>query len=690
MKATWWWLCLGLACAGCQCGEELTQSRCSPVTCSGCCTIDGTCVTGDGDGACGGEGQSCLVCGESQRCRAAVCTLELPPPVSEPDAGVVPTRDAGPEAMSCGAPEEPPSSCLATGWCWQSPFPTGVPLTSVTALAEDDVWVTGAWGTALHFDGARWRSERVGSFDTVQGVARSRGRLFMLTEPTTERNGFITLRRKDADGGWVIAYTLPGSNSFSRTTGDLVGDDAGVGFWTYNTEWKTDGVTFDAVSLSERCLSDQVCGARFARRSTASAQEGFAVGSLGYIARLKSGNWFQIAGGPLPDAGRQEGVVGVTPLPDGGWFFLDQYGRTRGWSGTSLVEGTALPPPIAVNPSQPARGAYVHSFAIGDQVNVTGEPGELFRATGAGWEQVTLNTHRKYLASAARTPTDVWLAGDGSLEHFDGRRWEQQFRNVIDETLNDIDITAQTGFAVGEGGVVLRRKGSTWTRVNIGVSVDLTGVVAFDCDLAIVVGARGTIVMWDGVTWRLVSSGVTDDLFGVFALSRTDVWAVGANGTILSFDGQRWKRESVPTTRNLAAIWGPDRGNLFAVGEEGTIVRFDGTRWALDPAVGTALSFTDVHGTSANRVFAAGRTAQGSAPARLWDGTTWQNVVGGGSSVLATQSSYYLASQGGVLRGGVVGATLDVPGSFNRVIFAQGQLWAVGSRGTILSKRLAP
>jgi hypothetical protein len=421
-------------------------------------------------------------------------------------------------------------------------------------------------------------------------------------------------------------------------------------------------------------------------RRTSSGLEGVAVGRYGFISRYKSGSWFVIAGTPYADGGAAVlPVVDSTPLPDGGWFVVDLDGRTREWNGAALVAGTALPTREYFAQRPDFGGVYGHAFTVADQVHVVSDPGQLFRVGGAGWEEVRLTTARKHTASFVRTPSDAWLAGDGSLQHFDGRRWEERIRNVTDATLYDIDVTAQTGFAVGEGGLVLRRQGASWTRVNIGTSVDLTGVVAFDCDFAIVVGARGTIAMWDGLSWRLVPSGVTDDLFGLFALSRTEVWAVGANGTILKFDGTRWTRDQVPTTRNLAAVWGPDRTHLWAVGANGVVLTYDGTRWALDQFVGSSMTFTDVHGTSSNRVFVAG--TQG---VRLWDGTTWRSVsTTGATSVLATDTTFLVAA-GGVSRSGSIGFTTELGIGTFRLIKAHGRLWAAGPRGSILSKIVDP
>ncbi|MDX2011629.1 MAG: hypothetical protein SFW67_15620 [Myxococcaceae bacterium] len=663
---------LAVLAAGCRCGDELVESQCSPVSCSGCCTVDGACVTGDSEGACGNEGASCSVCGSGQRCRAAACVLELPPAVTD-DGGSVSVPDAGVAPSTCEPVEPSAASCLATGWCWQSPFPTGVALTAVTALAADDVWVAGEWGSLLHFDGEQWRSERLGILEDVQGVTRWGGRLWATTR--------TSLRSRSDTGPWVVEAGQGGAGLSSSVQG--------VSFTWANLRWVYDGVSMRSEGLSGRCFAERLCGERVQVRETPTGLEGFAVGNHGFISRHKAGAWFQLEGRTPVDGGTDLAVVDVAALPDGGWFFLDLDGKVREWDGVRLVAGSPLPA-REFNPNRVDFGdVYRHAFVVGEQVHVTSDPGQLFRRAGTRWEEVTLPTARLHTASSARTNTDAWLAGDGSLLRFDGTRWRETLRNVTDLSLFDLDLTAQGGFAVGEQGLVLRRDRDGWTRVNVGTSVDLTGVVAFDCDFAVIVGARGTILVWDGLSWRPEASGVTDDLFGVFALGRTRIWAVGARGTVLFFDGTRWARVPVPTTRNLAAIWGPDEARLWAVGEGGTVLRFEGARWTLDPDVGTDMTFTDVHGTAANRVFVSG-----SRGVRLWDGTVWRSALTTGypiTSVLATPTSFLAASEVGVVRAGLLGTTGELVGlPTHRVVSSGGALWAAGDRGSILSKPVSP
>lgn len=49
------------------------------------------------------------------------------------------------------------------GFCWLNPTPTGDDFTAVGGTSEDDVWVGGAAGLVLHWDGRRWEPRRLGA-----------------------------------------------------------------------------------------------------------------------------------------------------------------------------------------------------------------------------------------------------------------------------------------------------------------------------------------------------------------------------------------------------------------------------------------------------------------------------------------------------------------------------------------------
>jgi photosystem II stability/assembly factor-like uncharacterized protein len=107
----------------------------------------------------------------------------------------------------------------------------------------------------------------------------------------------------------------------------------------------------------------------------------------------------------------------------------------------------------------------------------------------------------------------------------------------------------ETGFVVGDGGLILRTidGGLTWATSPSGVSENLHDVYFFDQaqDTGVVVGDNGTILRTidAGLTWATIASGVTENLYSVsFACNDRNGVAGGSSQTILRSDdrGRSW------------------------------------------------------------------------------------------------------------------------------------------------------
>ena len=132
-------------------------------------------------------------------------------------------------------------------------------------------------------------------------------------------------------------------------------------------------------------------------------------------------------------------------------------------------------------------------------------------------------------------------------------------------------LAADDVWAVGDGGVVLRWRGTSWDPVASGVTVDLRAVWAASTDDATVVGDDGTILRWNGSGFAPEISGTGDQLHGVWCTGPDDVWPFGG----AEFDSRarrsargRRRRENVETGSILAlravAGFGPAAGGAWA------------------------------------------------------------------------------------------------------------------------------
>lgn len=147
-------------------------------------------------------------------------------------------------------------------------------------------------------------------------------------------------------------------------------------------------------------------------------------------------------------------------------------------------------------------------------------------------------------------------------------------------TLHDIFATGADVFAVGDGGMIMRRSNNEWVQME---------------------------------------SGTTANLRAVAGTSATNVWAVGHGGTVLRFDGSAWSPLAV-TSSNIDAIWIGSANDIFMSGGS-TVWRSNngGASFTATTLSGTLFS---ISGVSASEVYVTGENAY----VRKWNGSSWSTV----------------------------------------------------------------
>jgi hypothetical protein len=268
-------------------------------------------------------------------------------------------------------------------------------------------------------------------------------------------------------------------------------------------------------------------------------------------------------------------------------------------------------------------------------------------------------------SSASGSATDdVWIAASDGLWHFDGATWsrvpqfQMQFvqsvavagRNdvwaIVDhDGLQDVDhfdgtawtTTLELGFT-GQ---------PTLQALGIGVNGDVWLIgTAYEA-----IDQRGYLARFDGTSWSVGADAPTP-LVRVRAVPGVGDLAVGRNGGILlltptsppAFTDLRSGPE-----QDLTGVWGSSPTDMWAVGRAGTLLHFDGQHVNAVPS-GVTVDLTDVWGTAADDVWIVGR----GGTAFHFDGTSLQPVATGTTADLL---AVFTAARGDVWMGGG-GATL--------------------------------
>ena len=265
----------------------------------------------------------------------------------------------------------------------------------------------------------------------------------------------------------------------------------------------------------------------------------------------------------------------------------------------------------------------------------------------------------------------------------------------------------------------LARRGATgYTLLTSGVpaTVDLNSVHMLSASDGFAVGDGGVIIRWNGSTWTALTSPVAtpNDLRGVWLSSTSDGWAIGDAGIIIRWNGAGWNfYQTSPVAIQLNEIHGISSSQIWAVGNDPdgagpvppAIIRWTGgPAWTdVSPAgVANNVNLEGVFTVSSNLAFAVGGLGGAAGTLLKWDGSVWASIAPGTADSL--RSTWWLSSTDGWAVGGTLAAgtvvhctgagptcaTETVPAGtppLNAVhALSSTNVWAVGNDGAILHR----
>ena len=470
-------------------------------------------------------------------------------------------------------------------------------LYAVDAIAEDDVWASGAGNSGnsltLHWDGSSWTSvpnpgeEQLNGVsavdaDDVWAVGRS-GLTMRWDGATWERVaipplGFVHLESVSAiaaDDVWAVGSTLSA---------------AIVLHW--------DGSTWTQVEAPPSVDDGRLHGV-----TGTGGADVLIVGTHDNETTALVGDVTGLRTQAVPDAGvGQNTLLGVhARAADDVWFVgsVDDDTLVQRWDGSTI---DLVPSPNVrrrVNVLEDADGVAENDvWAVGhhDSEEQIGSRTLAMRWDGTSWEIVeTPNRGRKSVpnelnAVAAIATDDVWAVGTRKsnrslIQHWDGSTWSIVPNRCDTELSGIVAFATDDVWAIG-GITSCHWNGRRWSPVPLGgggllsfsdldgtSSTDLwaVGTLFFQCGEGLC--QAGTVQHYDGTSWtpRQISSA---PLRGVEALATDDVWAVGTAGrAVLShYDGSSWSEVPQPDVNDglpdLAAIEASGPDDLWASGRE--------------------------------------------------------------------------------------------------------------------------
>lgn len=142
-------------------------------------------------------------------------------------------------------------------------------------------------------------------------------------------------------------------------------------------------------------------------------------------------------------------------------------------------------------------------------------------------------------AIAGHSAKDVVAVGwNGEIWRYDGKKWAED-RSGVDVILTAV-CAADDGvyFAAGQGGVLLKSTAKGWSRLDTGLSEDLTALAWFENRLFVATW-RGLFTL-EGDTLSAVRFGKkSPQTFGALTHADGVLWSLGPQ-SVFSWDGKTW------------------------------------------------------------------------------------------------------------------------------------------------------
>jgi hypothetical protein len=219
-------------------------------------------------------------------------------------------------------------------------------------------------------------------------------------------------------------------------------------------------------------------------------------------------------------------------------------------------------------------------------------------------------------------PDDLYAVSGPNLAHWDGTAWTLiDFAGAIDPS----GLTAVWGTSGGDlwlgdelNGQVFHWDGTAWsTGITQTVSVtDLWG--APGAGGAVYAGGVFGLARWSDAAWTDIGDDVAMEAAALWGFADDDVWVVSDFGTLAHWTGTSWT-DTLPAGNadfqdGLTSIWGAAPDDVWAVGDFGAISHWDGAQWTqIEYGQFPYYPFlSKVHGSSADDVWIAGRSANGN------------------------------------------------------------------------------
>lgn len=565
--------------------------------------------------------------------------------------------------------------CTVDNFCWEAPLPFGFDLTSVFAVAADDVWAVGKGGVIMRYNGQRW--SRVMS-------------------PTN--NDLLWVYARAKDDVWIAAGLSGGVGLLLRWNGTTFTQVPTTGSNVAATAVWGQGNTLIVATKSVNMLVSTNNGTSFAVQSSGgraglaemlsvfgkTTNDVWALGIDVTTSRYNGTSWTLPYGRNVPIVS----MSGVYPNAVNDTYLLDPAGNFYRYTGGATYTK------IGNVPAAYQDALHLWGPAL-NQLFSVGSIGKLFSYNGTQWTAIDTGETDigRHEGLHGTTASDVWAVGPrGSIVHYDGSKVGRMRSNVFStgdfvaaggSSASDAWFVIQSGSAVHFDGAGLSESknifsglfpqlnsisvagpkdvwvggeinsnpaiahydGSSWFTQTLppiyagsGASVDQIWV-AKSGKAGFAGGAPVyNLLRWDGAAWTVdFGFSLTNNITALWGSSDADAW-VSEGAKTYHWDGGRWTQDT-RVMGNVYCLTGSSGADVWA-GSDGAVNRYNGSTWTrmmIPAATGVSGYIRSIAAISPTEAY----LADSKGVVVKWDGTAFKRVdIGYGSTVYSNMALY--------------------------------------------------
>jgi hypothetical protein len=213
-------------------------------------------------------------------------------------------------------------------------------------------------------------------------------------------------------------------------------------------------------------------------------------------------------------------------------------------------------------------------WAVGRQLPPNNAPTLILHESGGQWTthdtmpSAALPAAGSLVGLAVTAADEGWAVGGGAngvlVLRLQGGSWSPD--PLAGDTLAQGNLEAvaalpdATAWAVGDGGLIMRRDATQWTQVTSPVTQDLHAIAMISAAEGWAVGGsgnvteKGIILHYVGGAWTPISSIPTPGLFSLSMVSATEAWAGSIDGSFLHLQNGIWTKVASPTDHPIDGI----------------------------------------------------------------------------------------------------------------------------------------